>query len=305
MEGIVTKSTGSWYEVDVGQALPIPCRLRGKIRLEDNGRTNPVAVGDHVRVHVERPNEAVITEILPRTNHIIRKATNLSRQHHVLAANIDQVMLVASLSRPRISPGFLDRYLVTCEAYGIRALLVLNKSDSWTGAEWAQADELTAIYGAAGYPVCRTSALQGEGMEALMALLHDKITLVSGFSGVGKSSLLNRLFEPLKLKTGEVSHFSSKGTHTTTFAQMYSPLPGLRIIDTPGIKEWGLANIEGYELGHHFPEFRPYLSLCHFHTCTHAHEPNCGVRVAVEAGQLPLQRYKSYLSMLHNHDNRS
>ncbi|MBM3918380.1 MAG: ribosome small subunit-dependent GTPase A [Sphingomonadales bacterium] len=305
MIGIVTKSTGSLYEVDAGQGQTLKCRLRGKIRLDDTGKTNPVAVGDHVRIHLNNHEETVITEILPRTNHIIRKATNLSRQHHVLAANIDQVMIVASLSRPRVSPGFIDRCLVTCEAYGIDAVLVLNKVDHWTPKEWEQAQELTATYLNAGYPVICTSALRGDGLETMREHLQSKITLVSGFSGVGKSSLLNRLFGDLNLRTGEISKFSSKGTHTTTFAQMFTPEPGLRIIDTPGIKEWGLAEIEGYELSHHFPEFRKHIPHCHFHTCTHTHEPQCGVREAVEVGQIPQQRYKSYLSMLLNDNNRS
>lgn len=303
--GQVTKSTGSWYEVDAGQGQTLKCRLRGKIRLDDSAKTNPVAVGDHVRVHLDDHEEAVITEILPRANHIIRRATNLSKQHHVLAANIDQVMIVASLLRPKISPGFIDRYLVTTEAYGIDAVLVLNKADQWSEKEWDQAKELSAIYSNAGYSVLCTSAHRGDGVHSVHELLQAKTTLISGFSGVGKSSLLNKLFGQLNLKTGEVSKFSSKGTHTTTFAQMFTPEPDLRIIDTPGIKEWGLADIAGYELSHHFPEFRSYLALCHFNTCTHAHEPHCAVREAVDQGQIHPQRYKSYISMLLNEDNRS
>lgn len=305
MFGMVTKSTGSWYEVDAGQGQTLKCRLRGKMRLEESGKTNPVAVGDRVMLHLDEHEEAVITEVLPRTNQIIRKATNLSRQHQVLAANIDQVMIVASLSRPRISPGFIDRYLVTAEAYGIEAVLVLNKSDLWTPEEWQQSQTLASIYAHAGYLVINTSAQCGDGLEVMHRLLQSKTTLLSGFSGVGKSSLLNKLFGQLKLRTGEVSQYSSKGTHTTTFAQMFSPEPNLRIIDTPGIKEWGLAEIEGYELSHHFPEFRNYIPQCHFHTCTHTHEPICAVREAVELGQVSMQRYKSYLSMLSNEDNRA
>jgi ribosome biogenesis GTPase len=303
--GMVTKSTGSWYEVDAGHGQVLKCRLRGKIRLEDAGKTNPVAVGDRVMVHLDDHEEAVITEILQRTNHIIRKATNLSRQQHVLAANIDQVMIVASLSRPKISPGFIDRYLVTTEAYGIHSILVLNKLDQWSAQEVEQANELRSIYANAGYTVLCTSAIRGDGLDSVRDHLSSKITLISGFSGVGKSSLLNKLFGHLNLKTGEVSQFSRKGTHTTTFAQMFTPEPDLRIIDTPGIKEWGLADISGYELGHHFPEFRSYLPQCHFNTCTHAHEPQCAVREAVEGGKIPRQRYKSYLSMLLNEDNRA
>jgi ribosome biogenesis GTPase len=264
-----------------------------------------VAVGDRVVVDLDEHEKAVITEILPRTNHIIRKSTNLSRQHQVLAANIDQVMIVASLSQPKISAGFIDRYLVTAEAYGIDAILVLNKNDQWTEKEWRQSGELTDIYTHAGYRVISTSALNGDGLDSMRGLLQSKTTLISGFSGVGKSSLLNKLYGQLKLKTGEVSKFSNKGTHTTTFAQMFSPEPHLRIIDTPGIKEWGLAEIEGYELSHHFPEFRKHITQCHFHTCTHTHEPQCAVREAVENGQIAQQRFKSYLSMLLNEDNRS
>jgi len=305
MLGMVTKSTGSWYEVDTGQGQTLKCRLRGKIRLSDTGKTNPVAVGDRVMLHLDEHEEAVITEVLPRTNHIVRKATNLSRQQQVLAANIDQVMIVASLSQPKISAGFIDRYLVTAEAYAIDAVLVLNKTDQWTEKERQQATELADIYARAGYRVINTSALSGDGLDGLRTLLQSKTTLISGFSGVGKSSLLNKLFDQLKLRTAEVSKYSNKGTHTTTFAQMFTPEPNLRIIDTPGIKEWGLAEIEGYELSHHFPEFRKYLSQCHFHTCTHTHEPQCALREAVELGQVAPQRFKSYLSMLQNEDNRS
>ncbi|MFN3528977.1 MAG: ribosome small subunit-dependent GTPase A [Bacteroidia bacterium] len=302
LQGIVTKSTGSWYTVKAADGQLFDCRIRGKLRLMGSKSTNPVAVGDSVSFVNDARDGAVITERLERRNYIIRKATNLSRQTHVLAANLDQALLVVTLFQPRISLGFIDRFLLTAEAYDIPCTVVFNKTDLWGAEAEAVFQDICDIYKPSGYRISQCSAQSGKGLEELAQWLQGKTSLVSGFSGVGKSSLLNALYPGLSLKTGEISDYSQKGKHTTTFAELFEPNPGTRIIDSPGIKELGIIDIEGYELAHHFPEMRPFINQCKFNTCTHTHEPGCAVRTAVELGAIAPERYKSYLSILSNED---
>lgn len=302
MQGLVTKSTGSWYTVKGDDGQVYACRMRGKIRLEGSKATNPVAVGDQVIFEHDERDGSVITALLPRRNHIVRKATNLSKQSHVLAANIDQALLLVTLFQPRISTGFIDRFLVTAEAYGIPCKVVFNKTDLWGPDAYEVYDDFLRIYQASGYPLDHCSTLTGEGIDRLKAWMQGRTTLISGFSGVGKSSVLNQLYPELELRTGDISAYSQKGKHTTTFAEMFEFADNTKIIDTPGIKELGIFDIQGYELSHHFPELRAHLSDCKFNTCTHTHEPQCGVRKAVENGQIAPERYRSYLSILHNED---
>lgn len=261
-----------------------------------------MAVGDRVTFDSDPHHGNVITGILARRNYIIRRSTNLSKQTHVLAANLDLAVLVATLFYPKVSLGFIDRFLVTAEAYGIPCLLVFNKSDMWSPEVEAIYTEYKAIYNQAGYEVMACSAIQKSGLSAIQERLTNKTSLISGFSGVGKSSLLNALYPGLDLRTGELSDYSLKGKHTTTFAEMFEPIPGTRIIDTPGIKELGIIELEGAEIGHFFPEIRAVLSACRFHNCTHEHEPACAVKMAVENGEIAEERYQSYLSILKHED---
>ncbi len=279
------------------------CRIRGKLRLAGIKSTNPVAVGDRVDFDHDAHHGTVITDIQARRNYIIRRSTNLSKQTHVLAANLDQAVLVATLFYPKVSLGFIDRFLVTAEAYQIPCCVVFNKADMWQDeAVRAVYEEYKAIYENAGYAVYHCSTLTGEGIAEIKTLFTDKTTLISGFSGVGKSTLLNTMYPELELKTGTLSDFSQKGKHTTTFAEMFEPISGTRIIDTPGIKELGVIELEGAEISHFFPEMKVLLANCKFHNCTHQHEPGCAVKAAVDAETLPYDRYKSYLSILNNED---
>lgn len=278
------------------------CRIRGKLRLEGSKATNPVAVGDVVDFSNHPHHGDVIERIHERRNHLVRRSTNLSKQTHVLAANIDQAVLVATLFYPKVSLGFLDRFLVTAEAYDIPVSVVFNKSDLWNEELTAVYDDFAAMYRQAGYAVYRSSTVNGDGLAELRTLLAGKLSLFSGFSGVGKSTLLNSLYPALGLRTGELSDFSQKGKHTTTFAEMHEPEAGVRLIDTPGIKELGVIDLEGAEIAHHFPEFRPHIPACKFYNCTHQHEPGCAIKAAVDAGTIAYDRYKSYLSILNNED---
>lgn len=302
MQGLVIKSTGSWYTVKGADGVLYDCRMRGKMRLQGSKATNPVAVGDQVLFDHDKRDGSVITELLPRRNYIIRKATNLSKQTHVLAANIDQALLLVTLFQPRISLGFIDRFLLTAEAYGIPCKVIFNKTDLWGPDAHEVYDEMINIYKPAGYPLDHCSTQNGEGLDRIRLWLDSKTTLISGFSGVGKSSLLNALYPELQLRTGDISDYSQKGKHTTTFAELFEATEHTQIIDTPGIKELGIIDINGYELSHHFPEMRAFLKNCKFNTCTHTHEPQCAVLAAVEAGEIAPERYRSYLSILHNED---
>jgi ribosome biogenesis GTPase / thiamine phosphate phosphatase len=305
-EGLVIRSTGSWYEVLTPDRQVYQCRLKGKFKIKGLKTTNPLAVGDRVKFELEDVAEktGVIVEMLPRENYIIRQSVQKAAFGHILAANVDQAVLIATLVFPRTSLGFIDRFLVTTESFRIPTILVFNKTDLLDEEGWQHQRELVSLYQSIGYPCLLTSVTANEGIEAFRECLHHKINLISGHSGVGKSSLVNRISPELHLRTSEVSTFANKGTHTTTFAEMFEVEPDTFIIDTPGIKELGLIDIEKEELSHFFPEMRERLGECKFYNCTHLHEPGCAVREAVENGAIAESRYYSYLSMLQGHDNR-
>lgn len=307
MQGTVIRSTGSWYEVRNEDKKIVTCRLRGKFKAKDLKITNPIAVGDKVIWEWESQQQEVgiITDILPRENYIIRKSVHKTAHGHLLAANIDQAMVIVSLVSPRTSLGFIDRFLVSAEAFRIPAVLIFNKIDLLDEETYAYQSELKEIYEEIGYQCLETSASENVGIDSLKKILVGKTTLISGHSGVGKSSLVNRLNPALNLKTSEVSSFANKGVHTTTFAEMFELEENTFIIDTPGIKELGLAEIEAEELSHYFPEMRQFLGECKFGgRCSHTHEPSCKVIEAVENGEIAIFRYESYLSMLAGEDNR-
>ncbi len=303
-QGIVTRSTGSWYDVMKADGNMIRCRLRGRLKMAGSKATNPVAVGDRVVYRLEEGGSGgLIEEILDRKNYIIRKATKLSRQTHVIAANLDQAVLIVTLSYPRTSTGFIDRFLVTCEAYSIPARLVFNKYDLLTGEEeLARLGALMDIYAEAGYPCISVSATHGTRLDDFDRLLKEKVSLLAGHSGVGKSALVNAIEPALNLKVREISRVHKKGRHTTTFAEMFSLENGGRIIDTPGIKEFGLVDFEAWELCHYFPEMRRFFNLCRYDNCTHFNEPACRVKEEVERGRISMERYENYLNMLLGED---
>jgi ribosome biogenesis GTPase len=306
MQGLITKSTGSWYQVQTPNGQRYDCRIKGKFRIQGLTTTNPVAVGDKVDFELEPEQEqGVITKLFPRRNYIIRKSINLSKQAQIIAANLDQAFLVVTLASPRTSLGFIDRFLVTAEAYDIPASLVYNKLDMFSKQGLEILAEYKAVYQKLGYPCYEVSALKGTNIPALKDLLKDKITLFSGHSGVGKSSLMNALLPDLDLRTMEVSEWSDKGMHTTTFAEMYDLPGGGSIIDTPGIRELGVIDIEQQELSHFFPEMRDRMNQCRFNNCRHINEPGCAVLSAVESGDIEPSRYESYLSIYHGNDTRS
>lgn len=300
-EGIVIKSTGSWYSVYLSSGKTVQCRLRGQYRLKGIRTTNPVAVGDKVQIRYEEGREtAVILLIHERQNFIIRKATNLSKASHIIAANLDQAILVATIDHPRTSTGFIDRFLVTSEAYHIPAVIVFNKTELYDKEQSDKLDQLYTIYTSIGYTVLKVSALNGNGLTEFGALLKGKTTLLTGHSGVGKSALINKIDVNLKLRTGEISSVHNKGKHTTTFAEMYPINVGGWIVDTPGIKEFGLHDFEAETLAQRFPEMRSIMHLCRFANCTHVHEPDCAIKQALQKGKIAGFRYQNYLNMMNN-----
>ncbi|WP_295772093.1 ribosome small subunit-dependent GTPase A [uncultured Mucilaginibacter sp.] len=306
MHGIVTKSTGSWYQVQTADGKRYDCRIKGKFRIKGLTTTNPVAVGDKVDFDLEPDqDQGVITKLYDRRNYIIRKSINLSKQAQIIAANLDQAFLVVTLASPRTSLGFIDRFLVTAEAYDIPASLVFNKLDMFSDEGLEILSEYKAMYENLGYPCHQVSALEGTNIPNLTGLLKDKITLFSGHSGVGKSSLMNAILPDLQLRTTEISDWSDKGMHTTTFAEMYDLPGGGNIIDTPGIRELGIIDIEQQELSHFFPEMRKRMHDCRFNNCRHINEPGCAVLEALENGEIEPSRYESYLSIYHGNDTRS
>lgn len=296
--GIVVRATGSWYEVLSGGER-LQCRIRGKLRLKGVRSTNPVVVGDEVRCLTDEQGSHVIIDITPRRNYVIRRASNLSRESHIIAANIDQALLLVTLRYPETPFEFVDRFLVTCEAYKIPVVIILAKSDL---QEAEEVDFFRSIYENIGYRVLEVSSTTGEGVEAVHDLLVGRTTLLSGNSGVGKSTLVQRIDPTLDIRTAELSDNHQKGRHTTTFSTMYPLAEGGALIDTPGIKGFGLIDIKEEELWHYFPEMMHFGRACRFYNCTHTHEPGCAVIEALERGEISDLRYESYLKIMDDDD---
>ncbi|GAE15979.1 ribosome small subunit-dependent GTPase A [Bacteroides pyogenes] len=298
MKGLVIKNTGSWYQVKTDDGRTIECKIKGNFRLKGIRSTNPVAVGDRVRIAVNREGTAYIHEIEDRKNYIIRRSSNLSKQSHILAANLDQCMLIVTVNYPETSTTFIDRFLASAEAYRIPVKLIFNKIDVYNDDELHYLDALINLYSQIGYPCFQISAIEGKGIETIKKELAGKITLFSGHSGVGKSTLINSILPEVNLKTGEISAYHNKGMHTTTFSEMFPIDEGGYIIDTPGIKGFGTFDMEEEEIGHYFPEIFKASVHCKYGNCTHRHEPGCAVRQAIEQHLISESRYTSYLSML-------
>ena len=305
MKATVYKSTGSWYVVKSDEGETFNARIKGKFKIDDITSTNPIAVGDHVEIEMENEGEGsvVINKIIDRKNYITRQSPHNKHQHHIIASNLDQSLLFATLRDPKTSQGFIDRFLVTCEAYHIPAIIVFNKADLHRKKEEEKYAELKSIYEAIGYKVMAMSIEKNTGVEEVKDLLKDKVTLLSGHSGVGKSSFINIVFPGLRLKTQDVSGWSGKGLHTTTFAEMFNLAPdsnrdGGKVIDTPGLREFALMDISKQELSHYFPEMRALINGCQFNNCMHINEPGCAVKEAVNSGGIATDRYVSYLTIL-------
>jgi ribosome biogenesis GTPase / thiamine phosphate phosphatase len=300
MMATVYKSTGSWYIVQDEEGKVYNARIKGKFKIDNITSTNPIAVGDVVLADMENEleNTLTITDIAPRKNYITRSSPHNRNQHHIIASNLDQSLLFATLKDPKTSLGFIDRFLITSEAYHVPSIIVFNKSDLYKQKEIDKFQEIKEIYEAIGYKVQSMSIEKNEGVEAVKSLLKDKTTLLSGHSGVGKSSFINIIFPELRLKTQDVSGWSGKGLHTTTFAEMFNLSFGGRVIDTPGIRELGLVDISKQELSHYFPEMRVLINDCQFNNCMHINEPGCAVKEAVNRGAVHPERYYSYLNIL-------
>lgn len=301
-KGIVYRSTGSWYDVKIGENLFIKARIQGKFRTQAIKTTNPVAVGDEVDVLINDHDEAVIKFIHPRKNYIIRKSVNLSKEAHIIAANIDLAVLIVTVINPVTPAGFIDRFTVTAEAYNIPLLIVFNKVDIYDSKANDKLLEFEKTYSSAGYRTLSMSVLENIGLEDFKENIQNKSVLISGNSGAGKSTLINALIPNLNLKTGEISASNRTGKHTTTFAEMFDLNFNARIIDTPGIKGFGVVDIDKYELGDYFPEFFALKQDCKFNNCIHTKEPNCAIKAALEEERISWSRYKSYLQILEGED---
>lgn len=300
MNATVYKSTGSWYTVKDDTGRQYNARILGKFKIDGITSTNPIAVGDQVNIEAENELEdtMIITAISDRKNYITRVSPANKHQHHIIASNLDQSLLFATLKEPKTSQGFIDRFLITSEAYHIPSVIVFNKADLYKKKEEEKFNVFKNIYEKIGYKVLSMSIETGEGVEEVKSLLKDKTTLLSGHSGVGKSTFINAVFPDMKLKTQDVSGWSGKGLHTTTFAEMYDLQFGGKIIDTPGIRELGLVDISKQELSHYFPEMRVLINDCQFNNCMHLNEPGCAVKMAVEDGTIHMDRYISYCNIL-------
>src|SRR5690625_1175738 len=303
-EGLVIQSTGMWYKVKSGDRI-IDSRLPGKFRLNEEEVTNPVAVGDRVELSIEQDNTGIIRQIHERKNYIPRQATHGRRGEQVLVANVDLAWVVLSIRQPSLKTGFIDRFLVACEAYHVTPAIIINKIDLARKRDLELLDELTSLYEGLGYRILLTSISDPESVERLKRNVTDKTSVFIGPSGTGKTSLLNAIDPELDLRTGEVSSYSSKGKHTTTFARLISISDGGHIVDTPGIREFGLVNVEPYELSLFFPEMREHRKHCKYYNCTHSHEPGCAVMEAFEEGEIDPDRYNSYLNILESLEEAS
>ncbi len=300
MKAVVYKSTGSWYIVKDATGQWYNARMKGIFKIDNITSTNPVAVGDEVEIELEDEAEksAMIIEIHPRRNYINRQSPRLKYQHHIIASNLDQSILVATLKEPRTSQGFIDRFLVASEMYHVKPIIVFNKSDLYKKKEHERFDHMKAMFEKVGYKVFITSTMNNTGIEAVIEELRDKTTLISGHSGVGKSSIINVIFPDMHLKIKAISGWSGKGQHTTTFAEMYDLSIGGKIIDTPGMREFGLVHVSKQEISHYFPEMRDRLNNCQFNNCLHVNEPGCAVKEAVNANEISEDRYVSYVNIM-------
>ena len=298
MRGLVIKNTGSWYTVHTETGKDIESKIKGNFRLKSIRSTNPVAVGDWVQIEENKEGTAFITAIEERKNYIIRRASNLSKQSHIITANIDCAMLILTVNYPVTTTIFIDRFLATAEAYRVPVKLVFNKIDRYNEEDQAYMEALITLYSTIGYPCLKVCAKNETGLEELQSDLQDRVTLLSGHSGVGKSTLINKLVPGVSLKTGTISEYHNKGMHTTTFSEMIALPQGGYLIDTPGIKGFGTIEMEGAEIAHYFPDIFRFATECKFNNCTHRHEPGCAVLEAVQAHWISESRYKSYLSIL-------
>lgn len=303
MVGLVVKNTGSWYQVKTDNGDLIECKMKGNLRLKEIRSTNPIAVGDLVNIELNPDNIGMISGICDRKNYIVRRSSNLSKQSHILAANLDLVALVVTVNYPVTSIVFIDRFLASAEAYRVPACLVFNKIDLYSEEEIKYLEAIKYLYESLNYPVFTLTALKPESLNKFTNFLKDKTALISGNSGVGKSTLINAIAPHSLAKTGEISSYHNKGMHTTTFSEMFELVGGGRVIDTPGIKGFGVVDMEASEISHYFKDIFSFSKECRFSNCTHIHEPGCAVLAAVENHQISTSRYQSYLSMLSDCDN--
>jgi len=298
MKGLVVKNTGSWFQVVTPEGQLVECKIKGAFRLQGIRSTNPIAVGDRVVFDLGSEGNGLISKIEERKNYIIRRSSNLSKQTHILAANIDQVFLIVTVNYPETSTMFIDRFLASAEAYRIPSKIIFNKIDLYSEAEHEYMDAVISLYESLGYPCFKVSSKLGSGIDALRNELKEKITLFSGHSGVGKSTLINTIDPSVEAKTNKISEYHNKGMHTTTFSEMFSLHDGGYLVDTPGIKGFGTINIKTEEVSHYFREIFATSSKCKYNNCTHVHEPDCAVIKAVENHEISQSRYTSYLSVL-------
>lgn len=306
MQALIYKSTGSWYIAKTESGQVFNARIKGVFKIDGITSTNPIAVGDVVRLtpETEEGNTGTITAIEDRKNYIARSSPHGKGQHHIIASNLDQTLLFATVREPRTSQGFIDRFLVSAEAFHVPAIIVFNKADVYRQKDLLVFETLKSMYEKCGYQVVKLSMQTGEGLPELKALLHNKTTLLSGHSGVGKSTFINAVLPGYNLRTTEVSNWSGKGMHTTTFAEMYDLPFGGRIIDTPGIREFGITDVSRQELSHYFPEMRMLINNCRYNNCMHTNEPGCAIKAAVENGTIAESRYISYLNILDSIDDK-
>ncbi|MDB5247887.1 MAG: rsgA [Segetibacter sp.] len=307
MKALIYKSTGSWYITKNEEGKIFKARIKGVLKISGLTSTNPIAVGDTVDMELENELEstATITAIDDRRNYIARVSPHNKNQHHIVASNLDQSILFATIKDPKTSQGFIDRFLVSAEAYHVPAVIVFNKADVYRKKELDKFDELKSMYEAIGYKVLLASVVNNQGVDEVKNILLGKVTLLSGHSGVGKSSLINAIFPQLKLRTKEVSDWSGKGMHTTTFAEMFDLPFGGKVIDTPGLREFGIVHIDKQELSHYFPEMRVRLTNCQFNNCMHINEPGCAIKDALDKGEIHVDRYVSYMTILDTMEDKS